>query len=891
MLSRASQNSAILNLKALLALALGAMAVLAIGALGFSAERSLSRELKLHIQDRLNELAFQMGYRLDRSMFERYRDLQVASSLDILRSGSDDAQRHLLERLQETYTDYAWIGLTDTEGRVLVSTGHLLEGEDVSQQPWFVAGFAGPFVGDVHEALLLEQFLSRQGDERLRFVDVATPVLGPDGEVFGVLVAHLNWTWADEVLGSILRESAVGDGTEVFLLNREGTVLLGPPGSFGEPSPCALPAPSTSKGVQGGVAVCADGRSYLIGRSANQGYRYYPGLDWQVLIRQPVEVALKPIAELRRELLLAGVGLALLFMAAGWFLAAWIAQPLRAVAAAAERMRLGERNASVPASNRFAEVASLTGSLASLIDELTRTEANLRQSAAENERSQRFQSAIVENMQDALFVNKGGRIVFANRACLQLVGAASADQIIGTSPLDLFHADYRPLVEDRIRTLGEPGVQVPTIEERIVALDGRSVDVEVTAAAFLDDGDPAILVIMRDLSVRKLTERQLAHAQRMEAVGHLTGGMAHDFNNLLTVIIGNLDLLEGVLKDRPMERNLAATALKAGERGAELTRQLLAFSRRQPLDPQVFHMNELVTGTTDLLRRTLGERIEVHMQLADDLWPALADPAQLESAIANMAINARDAMPEGGILTIETANKHLDAQYASENVEVAPGDYVMLAISDTGTGIPPEVLTRVFEPFFTTKEEGKGSGLGLSMIYGFAKQSRGHIKIYSEANYGTTVRLYLPRAPGDQKSQDMAANAETLESVAGATILVVEDKPDVRQVVALQLEDLGYRVIEAESPEAALRIIEDNERIDLLFTDIVMPGGMTGPDLAREALQHRPDLKVVFTSGFASILNGNKDEARALGPLLSKPYRKHDLARQIFEALKAPGEL
>jgi PAS domain S-box-containing protein len=889
MLSRVSRGGATLSLKALVALALGAMAALAIGALGFSAERSLSREAKRHIQERLSELAFQMGYRLDRSMFERFRDIQVASSLDTLRSGSADARRQLLERLKETYSDYAWIGLADTEGRVLVSTGRILEGEDVAQRPWFVAGLAGPFVGDVHEALLLEKLLPRQGDEPLRFVDLAAPVLGANGATIGVLATHLNWTWAAEILSSILRNGSAGDGIEVFLINREGRVILGPPGSFGEPSPCASPAPGASEGLPGGATVCADGRSYLVGHAANQGYRFYPGLGWQILIRQPVEIALGPVAELQRELLLAGIVLALLFMTAGWFLAAWIAQPLRAVAAAAERLRLGERSASFPASHRFAEVASLTASLASLLGELARIEAGLRQSAAENERSQRFLRAIVENMQDALFVNEGGRIVFANKACLRLVGAATADQFIGTSPLDLIQADYRPLVEERIRSLGEPGAKVPTIEERIVGLDGRIIDVEVTAAAFLDDGDPAILVIMRDLSERKVTERQLAHAQRMETVGHLTGGMAHDFNNLLTVIIGNLDLLEESLKDRPRESELAGMALSAGLRGAELTRQLLAFSRQQSLDPQVFHMNELVAGTTDLLRRTLGEGIDVRMQLADDLWPALADPSQLESAMTNLAINARDAMQEGGILTIETANKHLDAKYASENLEVEPGEYVMLAVSDTGTGIPPEVLARVFEPFFTTKRDGKGSGLGLSMIYGFARQSRGHVKIYSEPGHGTTVRLYLPRAPADRQLQTAEASVETLDVVAGATILVVEDKPEVRRVVSHQLAELGYQVIEADNVAAALRIVEGGERIDLLFTDIVMPGGKTGVDLAREARQHRPALKVVFTSGFAEILNGNEDEARALGALLSKPYRKYDLARQIQETLKAPA--
>jgi two-component system, cell cycle sensor histidine kinase and response regulator CckA len=392
--------------------------------------------------------------------------------------------------------------------------------------------------------------------------------------------------------------------------------------------------------------------------------------------------------------------------------------------------------------------------------------------------------------------------------------------------------------------------------------------------------------MLRDITARKLTERQLTHAQRMEAVGHLTGGMAHDFNNLLTVIIGNLDLLESDLKDNPKARELADAALNASLRGAELTRQLLAFTRRQSLDPKVFQMNELVAGTTDLLRRTLGERIEVRMRLADGLWPALADPAQMESAITNLAINARDAMPDGGILTIETANRPLDEQYASENSEVESGDYVMVAVSDSGTGMPPEVLAQVFEPFFTTKEDGRGSGLGLSMVYGFAKQSRGHIKIYSEAGHGTTVRLYLPRAT-TEGSDEAVEEALESEAVGEATILVVEDKPEVRQVVVRQLAELGYRILEAENAAAALVIIASDQHIDVLFTDVVMPGGKSGVELAEEAKQQRPSLKVVFTSGFAEILNGNEKQIKALGPLLSKPYRKQELARQISGVLQA----
>jgi signal transduction histidine kinase len=386
----------------------------------------------------------------------------------------------------------------------------------------------------------------------------------------------------------------------------------------------------------------------------------------------------------------------------------------------------------------------------------------------------------------------------------------------------------------------------------------------------------------------KRTTKQLVQAQKMEGVGQLTGGIAHDFNNLLAIIVGNLDLLEEELPPNSKAREMAHDALTASLRGADLTRQLLAFSRRQTLEPKVLCLNEVVSRTTELLRRTLGGRIEIGMRLADDLSPALADQTQVESALANMAINARDAMPEGGHLTIETANKYLDEQYQMENPEVVPGNYVMLAVSDTGSGIPPEILDRVFEPFFTTKAEGKGSGLGLSMIYGFAKQSRGHVKIYSEIGHGTTIRLYLPRANAAMElPKEGVAELKTL--VGTATVLVVEDNADVRSVAVRQLGELGYHVLEAANADGALAILLEDRTIDLLFTDVIMPGAMTGDLLAREAKRLRPDLKVLFASGFAeaSVQNGSRSPDIDGHNLLSKPYRKPDLARRILETLQS----
>jgi CheY-like chemotaxis protein len=299
------------------------------------------------------------------------------------------------------------------------------------------------------------------------------------------------------------------------------------------------------------------------------------------------------------------------------------------------------------------------------------------------------------------------------------------------------------------------------------------------------------------------------------------------------------------------------------------------------LSPKPFDLGALVTSTRELLSRTLGEHIEVEMRLAPDLWPAMADAAQVESAIANLAINARDAMQTGGRLTLETANKHLDPRYADANPDAPSGDYVMLAVSDTGTGIPPEVLNRVFEPFFTTKEQGKGSGLGLSMVYGFAKQSRGHVKIYSEVGHGTTVRLYLPRATEEKPAATPIVPVQADGERIDAAVLVVEDNVDVRRIVCRLLRDFGCTVIEASSAQAAVDILQSDRTIDLMFSDVVMPGGMSGTELVQTARRLRPGIKTLLTTGFAEASLRNQVQFADAGEIITKPYRRQDLARKL----------
>ena len=401
----------------------------------------------------------------------------------------------------------------------------------------------------------------------------------------------------------------------------------------------------------------------------------------------------------------------------------------------------------------------------------------------------------------------------------------------------------------------------------------------------------------RDLQIqidqREKAEEALRQAQKMEAIGQLTGGVAHDFNNLLQVILGNLERLrrrhrpgDGSMQAERDFQRMTDAAIQGAQRATQLTQRMLAFSRRQPLAPKPVDVNRLVAGMSEMLSRTLGETIELEPVLAGGLWRALADENQLENALLNLAVNARDAMPNGGKLTIEAANVALDDAYAATEQDVRAGQYVMIAVSDTGSGMAPDILSKVFEPFFTTKDIGQGTGLGLSMVFGFVKQSGGHVKIYSEVGDGTTVKIYLPRHLATEDASETAVEAQrVLGGSASETILVVEDEADVRRLAVETLLELGYRVLEAEDGHVALRLLEREPAVRLLFTDVGLPGGLNGRQLADRARERRPDLKVLFTTGYARnaiVHHGRLDPGVEL---IGKPFQIASLAVKVRELL------
>jgi two-component system CheB/CheR fusion protein len=524
-------------------------------------------------------------------------------------------------------------------------------------------------------------------------------------------------------------------------------------------------------------------------------------------------------------------------------------------------------------------------------------------------------SAILDNADDAIIsIGQSQKITMFNHGAEKVFGY-TAQEVVGQPLGMLMPARFKQPHEEHVRGFGETPVVARRMGDRSEIFGRRKDGTEFPAEASISkikarDG-MIFTAILRDITERKqaeavlearvaertaalqkemaereATQEALVRSQKLQGLGELAGGMAHDFNNLLTVITGNLEFLDEQLKDKT-SRDLIYRADEAARMGARLISRLLTFGRQRKLNPEVVSLNEIALGMTEILRRTLGEQIVLNASLASDLWTTLVDSSETENAILNLAINARDAMPKGGQLVIETSNVALRGRDAAGAIGLEPGDYVKLAVTDTGSGMPPEVVARAFEPFFTTKEPGKGTGLGLATIYGFARQSSGHVTIHSEAGKGTTVALYLPRYTGAEiGAKPKAPDKRDVGKQASETVLVVEDNPGVRDLTVRRLGMLGYKVLVAENGPAALAVFDKDEKVDLVFSDVVMAGGMSGVDLARWVRENRPGIKILLTSGFADVA---KDEAAAGLDirLLRKPYKQADLARAIREALEA----
>jgi PAS domain S-box-containing protein len=584
-----------------------------------------------------------------------------------------------------------------------------------------------------------------------------------------------------------------------------------------------------------------------------------------------------------RNAVIGGIGLLLLSLLCAYAISRRLRVPIEALAKQAGALGRGEKLA--PIDTPIREIGIVTAALSA-------AEAGLRERARQRDEADaalrinqaQFQ-AIMDHAPVLVFVKDlAGNYTFVNRVAETWVGA-SIRPAVGQTARDIMSkegADEVALADAKVIATKAPLQREMTVETPTGRRTMLSVKFPLLDAI---NSVSAIGTIVTDITDQKHSEAQLSQAQRMEAVGQLTGGVAHDFNNMLTAILLNADVLATHIQDDSL-RQLAEAMRRAAEHGADLTRRLLAFGRRQTLLPQPTDINELLSEMVPLMERTLGEHIEIKLARGADLWPATVDRGQLESAVLNLGVNSRDAMPNGGRLTIETANAEFDENYASSNPDVPAGSYVMIAIADSGSGMAPDVLARVFEPFFTTKDVGKGTGLGLSMVYGFIKQSEGHVRIYSEVGVGTVVRLYLPRS----RDAAVPAIAAPVKLANGTeTILLVEDDALVRTYASAQLAALGYRVVAAEDARRAIEMVEHGCAPDLLFTDMIMPGGMNGRELAEQLCRRHPGLKVLYTSGYAhGAMNGEAAGAAQVTHLLGKPYGRRDLATKVREVLDEP---
>ena len=550
----------------------------------------------------------------------------------------------------------------------------------------------------------------------------------------------------------------------------------------------------------------------------------------------------------------------------------------------AEAVRSGKNVAKFQGSS-ISEFDQLGTSLESMVVSLQRTKTRLQQ-------SNQFIESVINGIPDPVFVkDEDHRWTVLNDAMCELVDS-EREEMLGKASYDFFPKELQETIRESDKLVLHSDI-VESREESIETAEGvRIVSVAKTSFANPTTGKRNLVGTLRDITDYKRVEEALRRAQRMDAVGQMAGGIAHDFNNILGIVLGNLSLLKRQLSENELASNRIEVIEKSAQRAANLTSQLLDFSRQQPSDSSIVDINQMISEMDHLIERSVTPEIEVEQRFEKEVWPIEIDAGDFHDALLNLILNARDGMPGGGRLTLETDNSVLDEGYCQQNPNVNPGEYVQLSVSDSGVGIPRELHEHIFEPFFTTKTQGKGTGLGLAMVFGFVKRSRGHIKVYSEPDIGTTFKLYIPRYTGEKRDTKEVVEYQMDPPRGTESILVVDDEKELLDLAEEYLLELGYRVKTANDGVEAMSYLTDDESIELLFSDVVMPNGMNGYELAEKAVALRPQLKVLLTSGYtekATALNG---QARFNANLLSKPYTQHGLAtrvRLILESHKRPG--
>lgn len=762
-----------------------------------------------------------------------------------------------LSRIRERYPEFINFIVVDTNGDSFCDSSSEYKPSTAAERPYFASVLkTGKFtVGEFAHG-------RATGRNVLHF---ALPFYDDDGQLGGVVIAALSLDW----LAHYLAQKGTPPGAALAIRDRNGTYLARYPHNdqfVGRKTPADQYLRSDRSGTT--TARDIDGVERIVGYTALQAE------SGEIFVTFGLDKALA-FSQIQRRtrlgILLIVLGTSVV-LALTWFGGRrFIQHPLALLVEAANQWRLGDYARRVDIRDKGSEITRVANAFNTMADALANREHELHDAKEKAEQAATRITTIFESTTDCvLIVDTKWYITYLNaRAKAQL---AVGYDLIGMNICEIFPDWADENLSAQART--------SMSEQKIASVETFFRGVWYTVNAF--PSGEGIVILFRDITehkhaveARRLMEEQLHQSQKMEAVGQLTGGVAHDFNNLLMVISGNLELIESRTVDDKGVQGLATAARKAADRGASLTAQLLAFSRRQKLNPKTIRINALIQDFQELMLRALEDGCKVSLVADDQLWPCHLDPAQLETALLNLALNARDAMPDGGRLEIEARNVTLDEDAVAG---VAAGSYVNLSVTDTGCGMPQETLDRVFEPFFTTKEVGKGTGLGLSMVYGFVRQSGGHVAIKSTVGVGTTVSLYLPRSTQAEVAIDIA-QPQVIAAGSGR-ILMVEDDHDVMDITSTILRELGYDILCAQDGTDAIRILRDDRGFDLLFSDIMMPGSISGVELARQARQISPGIKILLTSGNAADAL-SRHGAEGEFPVIGKPFRRGDLAQYL----------
>jgi PAS domain S-box-containing protein len=921
-----------MRLSTRLTVAMVALVLLATTAVGVLTDRNIEAFALPRALDRLDMQADLLGSELAASVRGARNDVIGFRSsngvIDIMTAhlgrGTDptapatemERRRRLGQRLEAelatkpNYHEFRYIGVEDG-GRELVRVDHygpdgstriVPDGELLRKgdHDFFTETIGLPAGGVYVSPVELQVHNGVIATPHVPVLRVGTPVHMPDGRPFGILLIDVDMGPAF----ARIRSTPI-EGGRNYVVNEQGDYLvhLDPEREFGfkfgRPSRIQDDFPGLSE-----ILETDDTSPRVVEDRA--GTRFGVGIEILRLAEGPRVAVIQavPYSELmaatvavRDSSLLGGLLAALCAVVVAIIVARSLTRPLVQMTRVVEGFSRDETIA-LPAGGG-PEIGVLVKAFAHMAaDSRAKTAALARDITAQKKareallESEQMARDIIANALEAFIQTDDGDIVLEWNPQAEVIFGWSRQQAVGRHLIGLLLSEamrphYDSMRERLVRNEDNATAGV-RFETEALRRDGHPVKVEVSLKALRRRNGHVFNAFVRDLTQKVVAEEQLRQAQKMEALGQLTGGIAHDFNNVLTVITGTIEILAAEVADKPQSAAIARLISEAADRGAELTAHLLAFARKQPLQPRETDVNRLIVESAKLMRPTLGEHIEIESMPMGELWTALVDPSQLSSALLNLAINARDAMPGGGKLTLETMNVMFDDSYAAAKGDVSAGNYVMIAVSDTGSGIPEAIRDRVFDPFFSTKGVGKGTGLGLSMVYGFVKQSGGHIEVHSDEGRGSTFKLYLPRAeaaPEQVAAEPLVSGTERGEE----TILVVEDDPLVRAYVNTQLQSLGYTTLSAANGVEALAIADSGAAFDLLFTDVIMPGGLNGRQLAGQMAQRRASLKVLFTSGYTedTVIHHGRLDSGVL--LLAKPYRKLELARMLRLALTSAG--